>query len=156
VYDTYANLFEPLGARNPPTARDGHGMAYDSRNDALVVFGSQYSSDEKTWIYRFQTNTWEGHALDPHPPGRRINVYSTIPKMACDSLNGVCLLLTWEEKAGAHQTWVLDVAQMKWTRMNPPREPSPSMSRTRNLTYSPTHNVFILETMSRGSIVRIW
>jgi fibronectin type 3 domain-containing protein len=156
AYDAYANQLEQLQAQNPPAPRDGHGIAYDARNDALVVFGSQYASDEKTWIYRYKTNRWEGYALDPHPPGTKGSTYSTIPKMACDSINGVCLLLTWEESTGAHQTWILDVAQMKWTRMNPAVEPEPSGSRTRNLGYSPEHNAFLLETWTRPNTVRIW
>jgi hypothetical protein len=34
--------------------------------------------------------------------------------------------------------------------MNPPAEPDPSMSRSRNLGYSAEHNVFLLELMPKG------
>ena len=43
--------------------------------------------------------------------------------------------------------------------MNPTAEPEPSMSRSRNLSYSAEHNVFILETSSkegRGRQPQIW
>jgi hypothetical protein len=59
------------------------------------MFGSQYASDEKTWIYRYADGKWEGHDLDPHPIGKKLGTYSTIPRMAYDSVNGVCLCLTW-------------------------------------------------------------
>src|SRR5262245_19914697 len=49
VYDAYANALHRLNAANPPSPRDGMGLAYDAGNDCLVMFGSQYDNDEKTW-----------------------------------------------------------------------------------------------------------
>jgi hypothetical protein len=37
AYDAYANAFTHLKAANPPSARDGMGMAYDARHDKLVT-----------------------------------------------------------------------------------------------------------------------
>src|SRR5262249_2762982 len=47
AYDAYANALHRLNAANPPSPRDGMGLAYDARNDCLVMFGSQYGDDEK-------------------------------------------------------------------------------------------------------------
>ncbi|GIW96289.1 MAG: hypothetical protein KatS3mg110_4330 [Pirellulaceae bacterium] len=159
VYDAYANRLAQLRAENPPPPRDGMGICYDAANECLVVFGSQYGNDERTWIYRYHTNRWEAHDLQPRPPGKKLGTYSTIPKMAYDSLNNVCLCVTWDTNTNEHQTWVLDVAKLQWTKMNPAVEPAPSMSRSRNLSFDAARNVFILETVpkeNRGTGVQIW
>jgi hypothetical protein len=156
VYDAYSNLLERLEGQGPPAPRDGHGIVYDPKNDALVVFGSQYASDEKTWIYRYETNAWEGLELDPHPPGRKGKTYSTIPKMAYDSSNGICLCVVWDDETGRHQTWALDVSARKWTPMKPAAEPEPSTSRSRNLSYLPGENVFLLELVGKDRGPEIW
>jgi hypothetical protein len=121
-----------------------------------VMFGSQYGSDEKTWFYRYAANAWEGLDLDPHPPGKKGKTYSTLPKMAYDSLNGVSLCLTWDDATGQHQTWVLDAAAKKWTAMKPAPEADTSTSRSRNLAYIPEFNVFVLELVGKDRGPEIW
>jgi hypothetical protein len=159
VYDAHANALHRLPAANPPSPRDGMGLAYDAKNDCLVMFGSQYDNDEKTWIYRYAARRWEGHALDPHPPGKKLGTYATIPRLAWDSVNGVCLCVVWDTSSGEHQTWAFDAAKLRWTKMSPPAEPSPSMSRSRNLAFSAEHNVFLLELAPKerkGKGVELW
>ena len=155
VYDAYANDLQRIEASSPPSPRDGAGFCYDSMNDCAVLFGSQYSEDGKTYIYRCNTNKWEAHDLTPRPPTRKEGPYSTIPKMAFDSTNGICLCLVWlSEKA--HETWALDIAKLQWTKLSPATEPEPSKSRTRNLCYDRGLNVFFLETWTVGSEPQIW
>ena len=157
VYDAYANRLERLDAANPPSPRDGMGTCYDTTNDCLVVFGSQYGDDEQTWIYRYRTNRWESHDLNPRPPGKKRKTYSTIPKMAFDSVNGVCVCVVWlEEKGGALETWALDVAKLQWTKMNPAVEPEPTGSRARNMGYDPALNLVFLESVNPKGEARIW
>jgi len=157
VYDAYANRLERLDAANPPSPRDGMGICYDTTNDCLVVFGGQYTDDEKTWIYRYRTNRWEAHDLNPRPPGKKRKTYSTIPKMAFDSVNGVCVCVVWlEEKGGALETWALDVAKLQWTKMNPAVEPEPTGSRARNMGYDPALNLVFLECVTPKGEARIW
>ena len=159
AYDAYANALHRLPAADPPSPRDGMGLAYDAGNDCLVLFGSQYDSDEKTWVYRYAAGKWEAHDLSPRPVGKKLGVYSTIPKMAYDARNGVCLCLTWDTHTGHHETWAFDAAKLRWTKMSPPAEPEPSMSRSRNLGYCPEYNVFLLETSSKegkGRAPQIW
>jgi hypothetical protein len=159
AYDAYANRLYRLAAADPPSRRDGVGMTYDAGHDCLVLFGSQYDSDEKTWIFRYQTGRWEGHSLDPHPPGKKSGTYATIPRMAYDSRNSVCLCVTRDSNTGRHETWAFDAGKLRWTKMNPTTEPAPSMSRSRNLDYIAEHNVFFLETSSqegKGKAPEIW
>ncbi|HEY7426529.1 MAG TPA: hypothetical protein VH682_20005 [Gemmataceae bacterium] len=159
AYDAHANRLYRLPAANPPSRRDGMGLAYDAKHDCLVMFGSQYADDEKTWIYRYQTGKWEAHALDPHPVGKKLGTYSTIPKMAYDAHNGICLCVTRDSNSGRHETWAFDAGELRWTKRNPTVEPAASMSRSRNLGFSAEHNLFFLETSSqegRGKAPEIW
>lgn len=156
VYDAYANRLEQLQGANPPAPRDGHGLAYNAKNDVLVVFGGQYLSDDTTYVYRYAQNSWEALPLDPHPPATNTGTYSTIPKMACNPDGDDCLLVSWDPDTGAHQTWVLDTASMSWTQMDPVVLPDPSMSRSRNLDYAPELNLYILETMPPEGVAQIW
>ena len=157
VYDAYANRLERLDAANSPSPRDGMGICYDTTNDCLVVFGSQYGDDEQTWIYRYRTNRWEALDLKPRPPGKKRKTYSTIPKMAFDSVNGVCVCVVWlEEKGGALETWALDVAKLQWTKMNPAVEPEPTGSRARNMGFDPALNLVFLESVNPKGEARIW
>ena len=162
VYDAYANRLEQLRPPDPPSRRDGMGLCYDTRNDCLVMFGSQYSNDERTWLYRLNANRWEGIQTDPHPPGKKEGTYSTNPKMAYDDTNGVCLCIVRRgeesgEPTGSLETWALDAAEMKWTKLDPHREPDPSASRARNLSYWPQQNLFVLETVAADkSGPQIW
>jgi hypothetical protein len=133
------------------------GMAYDTKYDKLVMFGSQYSPDERTWLYDLHTNKWEGLALDPHPPAvKATKEYSTIPRMAYDPANGVVLCVAWLGDRG-HETWAFDTGKKAWTKLEPKTEPDPSKSRSRNLGFDPTRNVFILETSgAKSNRPEIW
>jgi hypothetical protein len=157
AYDAYSNTLHHLKAENPPPARDGMGLAYDTRHDKLVMFGSQYSPDEKTWLYDLKTNKWAGLSLDPHPPAvKATKEYSTIPRMACDAANGVVVCLVWLGDKG-HETWSFDVGKKAWTKLNPKTEPDLSKSRSRNLGFDAARNVFILESSgAKSNKPEIW
>jgi hypothetical protein len=158
-YDAYANRLTRISALNSPSPRDGMGICVDTKNDCLVVFGSQYASDEKTHFYRFNTGRWEAHDLEPRPNAKKGKTYSTIPRLAYDSHNGICLALIWDDATGKHETWALDVSKLAWKKMAPPTEPEPSMSRSRNLAFSPEHNIFILDlnpAALKGKGSQIW
>jgi hypothetical protein len=132
------------------------GLAYDSAHDKLVMFGSQYLSDERTWFYDFRANGWEARELNPHPPGKKLGTYSTIPRMAYDSINGVVLCVVWLGESGGHETWALDTERLQWTKLNPAAMPSHSKSRSRNLVFSPEYNVFILELSTTNNRPELW
>lgn len=155
VYDAWANCLERLPAANPPSPRDGAGFCYDSKNDCAVVFGSQYSEDGRTWLYRYASNRWEAHDLVPRPPTRKEGPYSTIPKLAFDSANGICLCLVWLGEKD-HETWAFDAAKLQWMKLTPPAGPDPSKSRTRNLAYDRALNLFILDTWTTKGEPQIW
>jgi hypothetical protein len=162
VYDAYANRLERLRPPESPEERDGMGLCYDEKHDCLVIFGSQYGNDERIWLYRNKTNRWEGYSLDPSPPGRREGTYSTNPKLAYDSRNGVCLCVVRRgEKSGLPtgtlETWALDVGALKWKKLSPETPPDRSESRARNLAYWPEQNLFVLESVAADRKgVQLW
>jgi hypothetical protein len=148
AYDAYANELTFLDADNKPPARDGMGVAYDTRHERLVMFGSQYLEDERTWLYDPAKNAWESHLLQPHPPHQKVTKdYCTIPRLCYDPLHGVVLCLAWLGEGG-HETWALDVGKLQWTKLSPAAEPAGSKSRSRNLDFDVERNLFILESSS--------
>ena len=157
AYDAYANRLSLVRGENPPPLRDGHGIAYDSRNQRLVVFGGQYTTDERTWLFDPATNKWEGLKLEPHPPTHKVTKdYSSIPRLAYDRSNGIVLCVAWLGETG-HETWALNVAKQEWKKLSPETEPDGSKSRSRNLGYDAARNLFILETSNaRGNSPEIW
>ena len=161
VYDAYSNqlyLVKPTAKGDPwPSERDGCGLAYDAHHDKLVLFGGQYTNDERTWVYDFHTNRWTAHDLNPRPPARKgANTYSTIPKMTYDPINRVLLCVVWLDERRGHETWVLDLAKMTWQNTNAPTQPEHSKSRSRNLDFSAADNVAFLETWSLKSEPQLW
>jgi hypothetical protein len=154
-YDAYANALYLVQASNAPPARDGMGLTYDPVHDKLVMFGSQYLNDERTWLYDFRLNRWEAYDLDPHPPGKKSETYSTIPKMAYDPIHKVALCVVWLGESG-HETWAFDPEKLQWAKLKPAVEPSHSKSRSRNLTFSPEQNLFILELSSTNNRPELW
>ena len=130
AYDAHANTFHHIKATNPPPARDGMGLAYDVKHDKLVMFGSQYSPDEKTWLYDLKANKWDGLALDPHPPAvKATKEYSTIPRMSYDPVNGLILCVAWLGDRG-HETGRSTPSRRGRSRAE--KEPEPSKRRSRN------------------------
>ncbi|MBI4601928.1 MAG: fibronectin type III domain-containing protein [Planctomycetes bacterium] len=151
AYDAYANALQLLDAANPPPERDGMGLACDADRGLLVLFGSQYLTDARTWLCDLRAGRWEARELDPHPPAAKVTKdYSTIPRMAWDSLNGVVLCLAWLGEE-AHETWALDPGAMRWTKVSPKAEAAGSKSRSRNLCFDAERNLFILETTSAAT-----
>lgn len=160
-YDAHANqlhLVKPRSKDDPwPSPRDGCGLAYDANHDKLVLFGGQYTDDERTWVFDMFTQKWEAHDLTPRPPGLKgKNTYSTIPKMTYDAANGVILCVIWLDEKRGHETWALDLSAMKWTNTNPTTHPENSKSRSRNLDFNARDNVAILETWTVNSEPQLW
>jgi hypothetical protein len=149
AYDLYANQLFLLPSKNAPPPRDGAGIAYDARHNKVVLFGSQYLEDSRTWVYDIGKGEWEAWDLKPHPPAHKVTKdYCTIPRMAYDSRNGIILCLVWMNENQGHETWALDLGRREWRKLTPRQEPNPSKSRSRNLDYDAERNLFILESSS--------
>src|SRR6185295_14450267 len=54
------------------------------------------------------------------------------------------------------QTWAPDAAARKCTAMKPATEPDTSTSRSRNLSYIPEYNLFLLELVGKDRGPEVW
>lgn len=71
VYDLLANNWTELNPQVAPSARAWHGMAYDTINDKVILFGGSggsYLAD--TWIYDLDLNNWTSVDTDIAPNPR--------------------------------------------------------------------------------------
>lgn len=156
AYDAHDNRFEQLPGARPPPARDGMGFTCMSRHRCLVVFGSQYLDDERTWLYDLGRGEWEAHVLEPHPPALKRGTYSTIPRMAYDPVGDVALCVVWLGEKEGHETWSFDRNEMQWTKLEPGVEPAPSRSRSRNLSFAVEDGLFLLNLTAVDGGPQLW
>jgi len=90
AYDVANNIWTHLSPPNPPSARLGHTLVYDSINERALMFGgfadgSPFPSGE-TWIYDYLTKRWSPLFPSPVPPRRFLHA------MAYDSENQQAIL----------------------------------------------------------------
>jgi PKD repeat protein/fibronectin type 3 domain-containing protein len=72
-YDYDTNTWMNINPATSPSARDGHGMAYDVQSDRITLFGGEeylHGPCDDTWSYDYEANTWTN--MDPpwSPSGR--------------------------------------------------------------------------------------
>ncbi|MFW6163919.1 MAG: hypothetical protein ACODAJ_14210 [Planctomycetota bacterium] len=146
VYDLHANAWHRMDPPEPKPQPNlsQPGFTYDAVNRVFVLFGSQFQTDERTWLYDLRKSRWRVLDVNQHPPGAK-----TSPVLAADTRNGVVLCSVQRgEKDRTLETWALDVAKKTWTRLD--IEPPPaSGNRNRVLTYVPDQNLFVLENRTR-------
>lgn len=67
-YDYASNSWTNLSAKNPPSARGWHAMAYDAATGLIVLFGGGTSRNEftdETWVYDSKNNEWSIITINP-------------------------------------------------------------------------------------------
>ncbi len=102
-YDYGANTWTQRFPASSPSARYGHGMAFDADAGATVLFGGSGDLGD-TWRYDYTPNTWTPVTTPASPPGRSEHM------MAYDSWCKV-IVLFGGERAGAAlgDTWTIVV-----------------------------------------------
>jgi cysteine-rich repeat protein len=105
--------YSPTGT--PPSPRSGPALAYDRKNDRVVVFGGQGVAAD-TFVYSPTANTWTSSAPTPSPGARSNAAMAYDAKRERTVLfggiaNGVMLNETWEWNGSA------------WTLMAPAAPP---------------------------------
>jgi len=131
---TWTNL---MPSTSPP-ARANHMMAYDSADDALVMFGGwngPYLGD--TWIYGFQNNTWVNRSppTSPSPRERGGIVYAT-------KHDFIVLFGGYTGSRRLNETWIYNVKTNQWTQMFPAVAPTPRNNF--GMTYDSKHDLVIV------------
>jgi hypothetical protein len=148
VYDLYTNTVCEMKPRGPTPESNlsQPGFTYDAVNRVFVLFGSQFASDDRTWLYDLRKNAWRVLPVTGHPPAEK-----TSPVLAADSRNGIVLAsVQTATESRTLETWLLDVAKASWTRLKLDPQPGDSGNRNRVLVYLPDRNLFVLENRTRG------
>jgi len=117
--------------RVEPPMRCAAPMAYDPKNQVIVLFGghsglvrcdlrrsghlgSQPGALNDTWLYDCKTRQWRESACKTAPPKTRI------PKLVYDPASGLIVLVTWQHGdvrrkiPNKTHLWTLDVAKGEW------------------------------------------
>jgi len=90
LFDVKTDTWRELNPSNSPAPRSNMGMAYDSKNRKVILFGGSSNSEypySDTWAYDFESNTW----TEMHPASSPNPQYGV--GMVYDSLNERILLL---------------------------------------------------------------
>jgi hypothetical protein len=72
-YNVTTNQWTSVLAQNSPSARRDVAMTYDSKRNALVIFGGDQGLDNRLselWLYHIGTSTWEKLVTMDGPSGR--------------------------------------------------------------------------------------
>ncbi len=104
---------EPQGDK--PAARAGQCMVYDSKNDAVILFGGTDSLTffSDTWKYSPPDNTWTNQKPAGDVPEGRV-----ASSMVYDPVSGKVILFGGVSKTESlGDTWAYDLATNTWTEL---------------------------------------
>ena len=131
-----------------PTSRLSPAFAFSSRDNTMVMFGGDQTSD--TWKLDVTTNTWTQMKLNGDvnsPPGMaqltQAMVYDPVNDVfvlfggRCNDNYGRCIPY---ETLG--DTWTYKLSTNTWTKMNPGRSPAPRQQF--QMAYDLDKQVFVL------------
>lgn len=124
----------------PPPGRGEHGMAYDAESDRVILFGGWTgASNDETWAYDFNTDSWTNMAPSVRPSAR-----SAHPAMVYDSESDRIILFGGYVSGygGSDETWAYDFNSNTWTSMSPATRP-PALS-SHNMAYDSESDRVIL------------
>jgi hypothetical protein len=153
IYDPVGNTWQPkiTGGTPPDPSLILPGMAYDTNNHQMYLFGGRDGSTyySSLYTYSYSTNTWAliSPAGGLTPPGR----YRT--NFAYDSTNNIFLLYSGQNATTVFgDTWVYDPVANTWTQLNPAVSPVvQSAADFSRLSYDSDHNVFVLAHKGSGA-----
>jgi len=144
VYDLYANIWTLLYPKKEPPPKlsynPGFSMVYDSSQKLFVLFGIGDGTDPRTFTFDIKKNEWEDTQPKTTP-----TYYKADPLMVYDNKNKASICIVQNKEKSYLETWAYDTKKNEWTKMNPPKEPTPTQDRQRQLTYAPDQNLIILE-----------
>jgi hypothetical protein len=119
AYDYNTNTWENVSVNMNPEFRYGHGMAYDSGSDKVIMFGGYSYLNAKgladeTWSFDYNTATWT--KLSPTGDLERRGI-----KLVYDSANDKTILFGGVDPDDQYtmldETWVFDYTANTWTLM---------------------------------------
>lgn len=106
-----------------PSARMGHGMAYDAESDRVILFGGLNGTAlDDTWAYDFNTKTWENMEPVTRPPGRWISYIAYDDESDRIIVFGGMASNNFFD--ATNDTWAYDYNTNTWTDLNPALAPT--------------------------------
>jgi N-acetylneuraminic acid mutarotase len=120
AYDPAKNTWAKLNPTGDvPTSRGNFGMAYDTDEQAVVLFGGTDSTAyfNDTYVFDYSANTWTAVVPTGDLPPLRAG-----HKMTYDPISGYIVLFGgWDGTATEYfnDTWGYSVANASWTDLNP-------------------------------------
>jgi N-acetylneuraminic acid mutarotase len=127
AYNASSNMWKDLKPSSAPSARASYGMAYDSRQGVLVLFGgfTEQGYFNDLWLYDPARNSWEERQVDGDVPAPRGAM-----GFAYDEANNVFVMFGGFSDAGFFaDTWILDLENGTWTEKKLETHPPPIRTR---------------------------
>ena len=128
-YDHNTNTWENRTPTSSPPPLGAHALAYDSKNEVVILFGGDvdpFLSTAETWVYDYDTNTWTNRTTSVAPPPRSGH------SMVFDTQSERILLFGGQYWDGQfeyayHDTWTYDYDTNQWTNVTPAISPGNRM-----------------------------
>lgn len=152
AYNSSTGIWNPFSRSEGeivPSPRKDFGMAYDSANKRIVLFGGfDGSLNDETWIYDPENATWSKIDAAIHPSERRGHA------MTYDSDSGKIVLfggitdetpLTYSD-----ETWTFSVSNSTWFEEPVPIGTAPSSRAECAMTYDTENKLVVLFGGSAG------
>ncbi|MCI4360533.1 MAG: carboxypeptidase-like regulatory domain-containing protein, partial [Thermoplasmata archaeon] len=134
-----------------PSARANSSFVLADGGREAVLFGGVVNlttdaTDNQTWIYQFQSRTWQNVTGSIAPPPRESAAMASDPRgqqVVLEggwnpdySVGGAGASVTWND------TWVLNLTTFNWTREGPSNAPRPMFGST--MIYAPPVSSYLL------------
>ncbi len=139
AYDYNTDTWTQMNPTVSPSARDNHGMAYDSESDRIVLLGGLPEGGGETWIYDFVGNTWTKMEPSAYPN------WANVDTMAYDSESDRVIAFSgWPvgSTGPSDETWTYDLNSNVWSAMSPAARPEARASHS--MTYDSESDRVIL------------
>jgi hypothetical protein len=151
AYDVGLNQWTEMHPSDKPTGVVGHGMAYDSESDRVILYGGGGETNrdlDQTWAYDYNANTWTELASGP-------NAREGI-QMVYDSESDRIILFGGIEVRGDafNDTWSYDFNTDTWENLEP--TDSPSARGWHNMIYDTESNRVILWEGEMATDDNVW
>ncbi len=130
AYDYPDNTWEEIFTNRRPPIRTDYSITYDTTNQKLVLFGGLGNLGDgvetlaDTWIYDYNTNTWEEMHTDIHPDGRYGHTMFYDPISEKSVIFGGHIL-TSEDHWYSNEVWTYDYPTNTWSELDPRNPPEP-------------------------------
>jgi hypothetical protein len=114
TYDYNTNTWQEFEHRKDgPVSRDYQTLAYDEKNDRIIMYGGSEWGNDETWIYDLNTDTWQQMF-----PVRNPGVISRYTMVYARDANKT-ILFGGQDGPNYYQykgeTWLYDLRHNKWT-----------------------------------------